>query len=56
MQWVTGHASEILSQFPDIHYYGFDKDLAAINVAKQRVNGENVQLFERLFQRCLITK
>ena len=46
----AGHASEILSQFPDIHYYGFDKDLAAINVAKQRVNEfENVQIIHSPF-------
>ena len=50
-QWgFAGHASEILAEFSGIHYYGFDKDLAAIKVAKQRVDQfENVEIIHSPF-------
>ncbi len=32
----AGHASEILNQYPNCHYYGFDKDIEAIEIARKR--------------------
>ena len=59
----AGHASEILSQYPDIHYYGFDKDLEAIKVSKKRmkefkhvkiVNSPFSSMFDHLGERNII--
>jgi len=51
----AGHAEAILSEYPSIRYIGFDKDLAAISIAKQRcARFSNVQIinapFSSMFQ------
>jgi 16S rRNA (cytosine1402-N4)-methyltransferase len=51
----AGHADAILSEHPSIRYIGFDKDLAAISIAKQRcARYSNVQIihspFSSMFQ------
>ena len=50
-----GHADAILSEYPSLRYFGFDKDLAAIAMAKQRfARYSNVQIihspFSSMFQ------
>lgn len=46
----AGHASEILNQYPNCHYYGFDKDNFAIEMAEKRCEAfPNVKIINQPF-------
>jgi 16S rRNA (cytosine1402-N4)-methyltransferase len=46
----AGHASAILTQFPNVHYIGFDKDLFALDYSRNQLSQySNVQTFNQPF-------